>query len=90
MTSEGKRPWEQKLEDAGARADTELRRVIAYINDEVVPEVRRDGSRALRAASGELERLAEWMESRSRSTTAAPDAPPSGRSEDSGPGGDER
>lgn len=64
MTTETKRPWEQKLEDAGVRAEEELRRVVNYINDEVMPEVRRNSSRALHVASAELEKLAQRMESR--------------------------
>ena len=78
MSDETKRPWERKLEDAGTRAETELKRVVAYLNDEVVPEVRRNGSKTLRAAAEELRRLAEHMDGR---TTAAPPG---------GPGGDER
>ena len=62
MMKEGKRPWEEKLEGAGTRAEAELGRVIAYINDEVVPEVRRNGSKALRAAADELRRLAEHID----------------------------
>lgn len=62
MATETKRPWEQKIEDAGVRAEEELRRVVTYLNDEVMPEVRRNGSRALRTAAGELSRLAERME----------------------------
>lgn len=64
MPDEAKRPWEQKLEDAGMRAEQELRRVVTYINDEVMPEVRRNSSRALRTASAELEKLARQMEAR--------------------------
>ena len=57
-----KRPWERKLEDAGARAEEEVRRVVTYINDEVMPEVRRNGSRALRTAAEELQKLARRMD----------------------------
>lgn len=64
MADDPKRPWEQKLEDASVRAEEEVRRVVTYINDEVMPEVRRNGSRALRTASVELERLAQRMEAR--------------------------
>ena len=64
MPDEAKRPWEQKLEDAGVRAEEEVRRVVTYINDEVMPEVRRNSSEALRTASVELEKLARKMEAR--------------------------
>ena len=55
--------------------EDDLRRVIAYINDEVVPDVRRNGSEALRAAARELSRLAERMEYRSGGTPGAPPPP---------------
>jgi len=62
MAGEGKRPWEQRLHEAGERVEEELRRVVDYINDEVVPEVRRSGSDALRAAAKELDKLAQRMD----------------------------
>lgn len=58
----GKQPWESRLREAGAQVEDELRRVVTYLNDEVVPDVRRNGSAALRAAATELARLAERME----------------------------
>jgi hypothetical protein len=59
------RDWEEKVRDAAAWGEDELRRVIGYINDEVVPEVRRNGSVALRRAAVELDKLAQRMEDRS-------------------------
>jgi hypothetical protein len=56
--------WEEKLHDAGTRVEEDLKRVIAYINDEVVPEVRKNGSAALRVAAEQLEKLAQKMEER--------------------------
>ena len=64
MANQTKSQWEQAIEDTAVKAETEVRRVIAYLNDEVVPEVRRDGSRALRTAANELVKLAERMEGR--------------------------
>ena len=64
MVERAKTGWEQAIEDSAVKAEAEVRRVIAYLNDEVVPEVRRDGSRALRSAAAELTRLAERMEGR--------------------------
>ena len=66
-----KRSWELRLQEAAATIEDELRRVVTYLNDEVVPEVRQDSSVALRKAATELERLARRMEDR-----AGP--PPSG------------
>jgi prophage antirepressor-like protein len=56
--------WEQHLRDGAARAEEELRRVVTYINDEVVPDIRKNGSQALRAASDELQKLAQRMDDR--------------------------
>ncbi|SNS26997.1 hypothetical protein SAMN05421770_101274 [Granulicella rosea] len=69
-----KQPWEQRLREAGAQIEEDLKRVIAYVNDEVVPDVRRNGSEALRAAAAELQRLAQRMDERN----AAPPPPPPG------------
>lgn len=54
--------WEGRLERVGAQAEAEVRRVIAYVNDEVVPEVRRDGTRAMRGLAAELRRLADKLD----------------------------
>ena len=54
--------WEEQVRDAAARGEEELRRVIDYINDEVVPDVRRHGSVALRRAAQELDKLAQRMD----------------------------
>lgn len=70
-----KRPWEQQLRDAAAHLETDLRKVANYINDQVVPEVRRNGSDALRAAAVELHKLAERMDDHAR-RTAAQSPPP--------------
>ncbi len=58
------RKWEQTLEDLGTKTEAEVQRVIRYLNDEVIPDVRRDGSRALRSAAEELLKLAQRMEGR--------------------------
>lgn len=71
-----KRPWEQRLHDAGSRIEEDLHRFIAYINDEVVPDVRRNGSDALRSAAAELNRLAHKMDERAGRTPPSP--PPGG------------
>ena len=46
----------------GSVIEQDLRKLVTYVNDEVVPEVRRNGSSALRAAATELQRLAQRME----------------------------
>jgi hypothetical protein len=54
--------WESKVQDAAARAESEVQRLIRYMNDEVVPDVRRHSSIALRAAAEQLRDLAEKMD----------------------------
>ena len=72
MSEAPKRPWEQRLHEAGGRVEEDLRGIIQYINDEVVPDVRRNGSEALRAAAAELHKLAERMDDHARRTTPPP------------------
>jgi hypothetical protein len=73
------KPLDQRLQEAARRAEEpgsptslprwggdELRRFTRYLDEEVVPEVRRNGSTALRAAAVRLQELADSMdESRS-------------------------
>ncbi len=73
--NEPKRPWEQKLRDAVTHLETDLRDVVNYVNDEVVPEVRKNGSEALRVAAVELHKLAQRMDDHAR-RTASPPPPP--------------
>jgi hypothetical protein len=70
----GNERWEQQLREGAARAEEEVRRVVTYINDEVVPEIRVNGSHALRAAAAELQKLAERMDQRRAASAGA--APP--------------
>jgi hypothetical protein len=74
-TEEPKRPWEQQLRDAAAHLETDLKNVVKYINDEVVPEVRRNGSEAMRAAAAELHKLAQKMDDHARRTATPPSQP---------------
>jgi hypothetical protein len=77
MANEGpKQPWEQQLRDAAAHLETDLRKVVKYLNDEVVPEVRKNGSEALRAAAVELHKLAQKMDDHARKTATPPPPPP--------------
>ena len=47
------------LEEAIARIETELRQAIAYVNDNVVPQVRRESISAMRSAADTLRNLAD-------------------------------
>ncbi len=77
MSSQGpKRPWEQGLRDAVTHLEADLRNVVKYVNDEVVPDVRKNGSEALRAAATELHKLAQRMDDHARKAAASPPPPP--------------
>lgn len=62
----GRPGFEQDVRNAAARAEDELQRLIRYLNDEVVPDVRRHSSVALRAASDGLRSLAETLDKGNR------------------------
>ncbi len=71
-----KRPWEQRLHEAGTRVEEDLRRFVTYLNDDIVPDVRRNGSEALRSAAAELNRLAQRMDDHARKEATPPPPPP--------------
>lgn len=52
----------RKLEEAARRIEQETEKLIRYLNDEVVPEVREHSSRGLRKASKELAKFADYLE----------------------------
>jgi hypothetical protein len=70
--ADGRKPWEQHLNETGARLEEELKRVVRYVDEEVVPEVRRNGSKGLRTAADWMRKLADQMEERN----TPPPAPP--------------
>lgn len=74
MSEQNRRPDESPLEDLarrlgtmGGKAEAEIRRVIAYLNDEVVPAVRSQSFTALRRAGEQLTRLADELEKHPKS-----------------------
>jgi hypothetical protein len=75
-TEEPKRPWEQQLRDAATHLEADLKNVVKFINDEVVPGVRRNSSEALRAAAAELHKVASRMDDHARRSSASPPPPP--------------
>ncbi len=50
------------LEDVGRRVDEELKQIVDYLNNDVVPKVRTESSSALRKAAQQLQRLADYMD----------------------------
>ena len=84
MANDGTGRWERQARNAAARVEEDLRRVVAYINDAVVPEIRANGSKALRIAAEELQKLAERMDDHRRSAAHA--EPSQGPPDHRGPG----
>ena len=69
--------FEQKLREAASHIEDDVRKLVGYINDEVMPDIRKNSSQALRSAAAELHRLAQRMEDTNRPTgTTTPGNPP--------------
>ncbi len=56
------RKVDQHIGSAAPRVEEEVRKVIDYLNDEVVPKVRQNSSEALRIAADQLCKLADYLE----------------------------
>lgn len=56
----------RKIEEAARTLELETEKLIQYINNEVVPEVRKHSSRGLRTASDKLKEFAEYLDKHSR------------------------
>lgn len=69
------KPLDQRLQEAARRAEEELRRFVSYLDEEVVPEVRRNSSTALRAAAARLQKLAESMDDARNEREGGPKSP---------------
>jgi len=55
----------QRIEEAIELIEMELRHAIAYVNDAVIPQVRRESISAMRTAADTLRNLADRFEQRS-------------------------
>jgi hypothetical protein len=53
---------DERFNQAMPRVEEELKKVIAHLNDQVVPQLRQGSSQALRAAAERLRKLAEQLE----------------------------
>ncbi len=53
---------DQRFNQAAPKVEGELRKLIAYLNDQVVPQLRQDSAQALRAAADRLRKLAEHLD----------------------------
>jgi hypothetical protein len=77
MANDQSKRWEQELREAAVRVEETLRSVVTYINDEVVPDIRVNGSRALRIAAAELQKLAQIIDDhRAAAQQQRPPEPP--------------
>jgi hypothetical protein len=70
-----------RIEEAVELIEMELRHAIAYVNDAVIPQVRRESISAMRTAADTLRTLADRFEQRNSS----PSGPRSARTEDNPP-----
>lgn len=66
-----RQPLQDRVRETATRVEEELRLLAAYINDEVVPDVRRYSSGTLKKAAEELHKLAQRMDD-DRGTGAPP------------------
>ena len=55
---------DERFNQALPRVEEEVRKVIVYLNDQVVPHLRENSSQALRAAADQLHKLAEQLDDR--------------------------
>lgn len=62
------RKLDAEFSEAAQKVDREKERVIAYLNNEVVPAIRNHSSKALRIAADQLNKLAEFMDKEKRSS----------------------
>lgn len=65
----------RSIEEAMERIEAELRQAVAYVNDAVVPEVRRESISAMRTMAEMLRNLADRVEASSRAGGAPPKPP---------------
>jgi hypothetical protein len=58
------RKVDERVSNFVPRIEDEVRKVIAYLNDEVVPKVRQNSSEAMHAAAEQLRKLADSLDRR--------------------------
>ncbi len=62
----------QRIEEAIELIEMELRHAIAYVNDAVIPQVRRESISAMRVAADTLRNLADRFEQRDNQAANPP------------------
>jgi hypothetical protein len=58
--------FDEKLHEAAQKVESEVKRAITYLNDEVVPQVRAQSSIGLREAAEQLRKLADQLDQHRR------------------------
>ena len=66
-----------RIEEAVELIEMELRHAIAYVNDAVIPQVRRESISAMRSLSDSLRNLADRIEQRQQPPGTPPRGPQS-------------
>jgi bisphosphoglycerate-dependent phosphoglycerate mutase len=56
------RRLDERVESAIPRVEEEIRRLISYLNDEVVPNLRQDSAKVLRSAADQLRKFASHLD----------------------------
>ena len=64
-----------RIEEAVELIEMELRHAITYVNDAVIPQVRRESISAMRAAADTLRNLADRFEQRNNAAAGQPGKP---------------
>jgi hypothetical protein len=65
----------QRIDEAVELIQMELRHAIAYVNDAVIPQVRRESIAAMRTTADTLRSLADRFEQRNNATAGQPGKP---------------
>ncbi|SPE28192.1 conserved hypothetical protein [Candidatus Sulfotelmatomonas gaucii] len=68
----------QRIEEAIELIEMELRHAIAYMNDAVIPQVRKESISAMRVAADTLRSLADRFEQQGSRAASQPPNPPKG------------
>lgn len=65
----------RRIEEAIELIEMELRHAVAYVNDAVIPQVRRESITAMRTLSDTLRNLADYMERNTGVDSSGPKDP---------------
>jgi hypothetical protein len=66
----------RRIEEAVELIEMELRHAVAYVNDAVVPQVRKESISAMRALAETLQKLADRVENRNSASQQPKDPRP--------------